>query len=273
MASHGPLGAQVDYPEHYDPSVLHPIARREGRERLGLGESPNFCGVDIWNAYELSWLDGRGKPHVGVAEFHFPAASPCIIESKSFKLYLNSYNQSAFASVDEVVSRLTADLSKACGADVAVFVYGPGQWSASLQPQEMPGRCIDEIDIEVTDYQPSAQLLACEAYVDDEQQYYSHLLRSRCPVTGQPDWASVSICCSGPKLDEGSLLRYLVSFRQQNDFHEQCVEQIFRDIRAACRPQSLTVYARYLRRGGLDINPWRSTEAVPERLNLRAFRQ
>ena len=273
MGIHGPLGAQVDYPERYDPSVLYPIERGEGRKRLGIAGDVHFHGVDIWNAFELSWLDRRGKPHVAVGEFHFPALSPCIVESKSFKLYLNSFNQTAFDSVSAVQEVLEQDLSRACGAAVRVILHRPDQWASNLCPTEMVGQCLDGLDIDIRDYEPSAALLCCDSGVVATQQYYSHLLRSRCPVTGQPDWASVSIACRGPKIDAASLLRYLVSFRQQNDFHEQCVEQIFCDIQRACRPETLTVYARYLRRGGLDINPWRGTGAPPEKLNYRVFRQ
>ncbi len=273
MGTHGPLGAQVDYPEHYDPTVLHPIARSEGRQRLGIDGATHFYGVDVWNAFELSWLDHRGKPHVAVGEFHFPAASPFIVESKSFKLYLNSFNQTAFDSEQAVLSALTEDLSQACGAEVKVILHRPEHWDKTLCPESMEGQCLDSLDIDISDYQPSAQLLRCDEGEVVDQQYYSHLLRSRCPVTGQPDWASVSIRCRGPKIDEASLLRYLVSFRQQNDFHEQCVEQIFCDIQRACHTETLTVFARYLRRGGLDINPWRGSSEPAESLNPRAFRQ
>lgn len=274
MTIHGPLGAHVDYPEHYDASVLHPITREEGRERLGVAGDLPFSGVDIWNAYELSWLNPRGLPQVACGEFHFPAQSPYIVESKSFKLYLNSFNQTAFSSPRQVKERLEQDLSEACGAAVQVYLHLPASWATALAPQPMSGLCLDQLEIAVDTYQPSSSLLGyCREDVV-EQQYYSHLLRSRCPVTGQPDWASISISCRAPKLDEEGLLRYLVSFRQQNDFHEQCVEQIFCDLQRACSPLELTVYARYLRRGGLDINPWRSTVAPPsEGLNTRGFRQ
>ncbi|WP_372865411.1 NADPH-dependent 7-cyano-7-deazaguanine reductase QueF [Spongiibacter sp.] len=274
MNGHGPLGAQVDYPEYYDPSVLYPIARAEGRRRLGITGTLPFAGVDIWNAFEMSWLNTRGKPQVACGEFHFPASSPSIVESKSFKLYLNSFNQSRWSSPAEVQACLERDLSAACGAPVAVLLHLPESWPEALTIQPMAGHCLDDLDIDVASYQPSRELLSCRGSGLVEQSYYSHLLRSRCPVTGQPDWASISISCLGPQLDEVSLLRYLVSFRQQDDFHEQCVEQIFCDLQQACEPQQLTVYARYLRRGGLDINPWRSTQAQPSGgLNRRGFRQ
>ena len=273
MSLHGPLGSQVDYPEHYSPEVLHPIPRNEGRARLGVqGELP-FAGVDIWNAYEMSWLNERGKPLVACGEFHFPADSPNIVESKSFKLYLNSFNQGRWDSIDAVRDALHNDLSAVCGAPVAVFLHRPTAWPEVLGIDAMRGDCLDELDIEINDYQPEAGLLGCLDSRETEQKYYSHLLRSRCPVTGQPDWASIHISCDGPKLDEAALLRYLVSFRQQNDFHEQCVEQIFFDIWRQCHPESLTVYARYLRRGGLDINPWRSSDLSAKPLNSREFRQ
>ncbi len=273
MSLHGPLGSQVEYPEQYSPEVLHPIPRLDGRSRLNVQGDLPFVGVDIWNAYEMSWLNERGKPLVACGEFHFPADSPNIIESKSFKLYLNSFNQGRWASTDAVQKTLQNDLSAACGAPVTVVLHRPEAWSGGLGIDAMRGQCLDEQDIEMRDYQPDAALLACHDDRQLAQSYYSHLLRSRCPVTGQPDWASVHICCDGPKLDEAALLRYLVSFRQQNDFHEQCVEQIFCDIWRQCQPESLTVYARYLRRGGLDINPWRSSDPSAKPLNSREFRQ
>lgn len=273
MTSHGPLGSQVDYPEQYAPEVLHPIPRVDGRSRLGLRGDLPFAGVDIWNAYEMSWLNEKGKPLVACGEFHFPADSPNIVESKSFKLYLNSFNQGRWASVDAVREALQRDLSSACGATVGVFLHRPEQWPSVLNMAPMTGVCLDELDIGMADYRPDAALLRCDADTSSGQRYYSHLLRSRCPVTGQPDWASISIACDGPTLDTASLLRYLVSFRQQDDFHEQCVEQIFCDIWRQCQPESLTVYARYLRRGGLDINPWRSNERGARPENSREFRQ
>jgi 7-cyano-7-deazaguanine reductase len=270
---HGPLGETVDYIDTYSPDLLHPIARQEGRDRLGLVAPLPFHGVDIWNAWELSWLNERGKPEVAIGEFRFPAESPNIVESKSFKLYLNSFNQSRMASTEVLQACLEKDLSAACGAPVVVTLYRPSEWTGTQGVTAPLGLCLDELDISPQDYEPNADLLTTVAGEVAEEVLYSHLLRSRCPVTGQPDWATVFIDYRGDRINREGLLAYLISFRLQNDFHEQCVEQVFRDILERCAPKSLTVCARYLRRGGLDINPWRSTNADEEAPNTRAARQ
>ncbi len=271
--SHGPLGESVSYPEQYRPEILHPIPRFTGRDILGIGAVLPFDGVDIWNAYELSWLNSRGKPQVACAEFRFPASSSHIVESKSFKLYLNSFNQHRLDNVESLREVLAKDLSAACGASVEVSVYTPAGWGEDLPLQSLSGVCLDRLDIDVDCYSPNAGLLAL-AGGSGQQRYFSDLLRSRCPVTAQPDWASVAIELNGPLLDEEGLLRYLIAFRQKNDFHEQCVEQIFCDIINLAGDCELTVYARYLRRGGLDINPWRSNcRPSLQAENLRLPRQ
>nr|WP_157471749.1 NADPH-dependent 7-cyano-7-deazaguanine reductase QueF [Desulfuromonas sp. DDH964] len=268
-----PLGKPTDYAADYDPRLLCPVPRHNKRAELGLAGDLPFGGCDLWTAYELSWLDPRGKPVVAMGEFRFPCTSPQLIESKSLKLYLNSLNQARFANLEEVRQLLAADLQQAAGAPVAVALFAaPG--FAGRELALLPGRCIDDLEIEIATYELSPQLLAGAAdpgqVVDEE--LHSHLLKSNCLVTRQPDWGSVLIRYRGGRIDPAALLRYLVSFRRHNEFHEQCVERIFVDLQRYCCPEQLTVYARYTRRGGLDINPFRSNfEAeVP---NLRLARQ
>jgi 7-cyano-7-deazaguanine reductase len=252
------LGKTVDYTDTFDATRLFPIPRAAKRGELGIGTPLPFSGVDIWNGWELSWLNARGKPQVGVAEFRVPADSPCIIESKSFKLYLNGYNQERLDSAESLHARLVADLSAAAGAAVGVRLKSLDE--AAAEPMaELPGFCIDSLDIDIDHYgPPRPEFLSAGDEVVDEL-LVSRLLKSNCPVTGQPDWASVQLSYRGPQIDREGLLRYLVSFRRHDDFHEQCVERIFMDISRRCAPERLTVCARYTRRGGLDINPWRST--------------
>lgn len=261
---HGPLGQTVNYPSHYDPSLLHAIARAPGRAALGLMES-RFLGADIWHAYELSWLNPRGKPQVACARFVIPADSVNIIESKSFKLYLNSFNQHRLAGRQAMLELLTEDLSAKVAAPVQVSISEPASWQPGYDCQRPQGQCLDHLDVAPEHYQPTAALLACQEGGERvSETLYSDLLRSRCPVTGQPDWATVSISYTGTAIDHRGLLLYLISFREHDDFHEHCIERIYRDIEQRCRPDSLSVHGRYLRRGGLDINPWRSSEqALP----------
>lgn len=256
---HAPLGKETVYPEHYDPSLLFPIARDAGRAQLSLQPHPGWHGADIWNAYELSWLTQKGKPQVALARFCFPAASTHIIESKSFKLYLNSFNQTPMAGRDALLACLQQDLSAAAGAQVGVTMFEPADFGTQTLA-ELDGTLLDTLDIDVSVYHPDATLLRADASRSRQETLRSDLLKSNCPVTGQPDWGSLQIEYTGPAIDHESLLRYIVSYRGHNGFHEQCVEQIFCDIMRTCSPQALTVYARYTRRGGLDINPWRSTE-------------
>ncbi|CAB3703514.1 MULTISPECIES: NADPH-dependent 7-cyano-7-deazaguanine reductase QueF [Achromobacter] len=271
--SHGPLGQSVAYASQYDPSLLFPIARSHNRAALNLtaGNLP-FTGVDLWNAYELSWLDAKGKPRVAMATFSVPADSPNIIESKSFKLYLNSFNQTRLVNSAALRGRLERDLSAAAGAPVGLDFFLPQRFS-ELQMGELDGIYIDKLDIEIDTYEPAPELLRTRAGDVVEETLASRLLKSNCPVTGQPDWATVQIRYRGKPIDRESLLRYVVSFRQHAEFHEHCVERIFSDIMQACGPEQLTVYARYTRRGGLDINPWRSNfEAAPP-ADVRTVRQ
>ncbi|MGQ7248138.1 NADPH-dependent 7-cyano-7-deazaguanine reductase QueF [Halomonas sp. V046] len=265
---HAPLGRESAYPEHYDPTLLFPISRAANRAPLGIeaGALP-FIGEDEWHAFEVSWLTPKGKPVVAVARFRLPATSPYLIESKSWKLYLNSLNQSRFADHEAVAATLIHDLSKAAGASVSVDLLAVDD--GDLLPRPLPGECLDDRDIEITDYTPSpAHLVVGDDIV--EETLTSHLLKSNCPVTGQPDWGSVLIRYRGPRLDRDGLLRYLIGYRQHQDFHEHCVEHIFTDLMARAKPERLLVLARYVRRGGLDISPWRATpgEAPPSPLRL-----
>jgi 7-cyano-7-deazaguanine reductase len=254
------LGKDTRYPDRYDPQLLFAIPRAAGRAELGIGGDLPFEGVDIWNAYELSWLDARGKPAVALAEFRIPADSPAIVESKSFKLYLNSFNRERVAGIDEMRARLQRDLSAATGSDIAVALIAPERFPA-VALAELEGESIDGLALDIDDYGPPepAYLRHADAAVEVEETLVSDLLKSNCPVTGQPDWASVQIRYAGPRIDRAGLLRYLISFREHAGFHEQCVERIFVDIQHRCAPARLSVYARYTRRGGLDINPWRGS--------------
>ncbi|MDI4636685.1 MULTISPECIES: NADPH-dependent 7-cyano-7-deazaguanine reductase QueF [Halomonadaceae] len=263
-----PLGRESAYPEHYDPALLYPIPRAANRAPLGIAnDALPFVGEDEWHAFEVSWLTPRGKPVVAVARFRLPADSPNLIESKSWKLYLNSYNQTRFASRAEVSATLEQDLAAAAGAPVSVELFGVD--NQALATQRLPGDCIDDLDVEIEAYTPDPALLSVGEEVVEET-LHSHLLKSNCPVTGQPDWGSVLIRYRGPRLDREGLLKYLVSYRQHQDFHEHCVEHIFTDLMARARPERLLVLARYVRRGGLDISPWRATpgERPPEPLRL-----
>ena len=273
------LGKPAPYVDHYDASLLFPISRLPKRAELGLpGEVP-FFGADLWTAFELSWLTPRGKPRVAIAHLTVPCETPNIVESKSFKLYLNSFTNTAFASPEEVRDRIRADVSEAVwrGAPAASLVgvrmLLPEQFDRE-PVHELDGLSLDRLDIECNRYTPAPELLtAAFAEQPVEEVLTSNLLKSNCLVTGQPDWGSVQIRYSGPQIDQGGLLRYLVSFRNHNEFHEQCVERIFMDIWQRCRPVKLVVYARYARRGGLDINPFRTSHPVAPPANIRTARQ
>jgi 7-cyano-7-deazaguanine reductase len=268
-----PLGKTSAYQTTYAPELLFPIPRQQKRDELGLGSTLPFFGVDIWNAYELSWLNMRGKPQVAIATITAPADSPNIIESKSFKLYLNSFNQTRLADSAALLALLRADLSKGFGAPVHIVLTAPDAFEM-VKMGELDGLLLDRLDIEVDEYKPSPELLwSVRDEVPVEETLVSHLLKSNCLVTGQPDWASVQIKYIGPQIDQESLLRYLIGFREHNEFHEQCVERIFVDVMRQCAPQKLAVYARYTRRGGLDINPWRSNFSGAPPKNLRTARQ
>ena len=271
-----PLGKASEYPDQYDPGLLFPIPRSENRLKLDI--KPNqalpFVGVDIWNAFELSWLNKKGKPQIALAEFQVPADSPNMIESKSFKLYLNSLNSARFEDEAEVRERLIADLSAVAGSKIATQIH-QNETIAKKGMQEMSGVLMDRLDIGIDPGLSAdpALLEVNESFGPIEQCLVSHLLKSNCPVTGQPDWASVQIRYQGRPILEEGLLRYLIGFRQLGEFHEHCVETIFTDIKRQCKPEKLSVYARYTRRGGLDINPFRTDHNAPWPENTRHARQ
>ncbi|MEA1988312.1 MAG: NADPH-dependent 7-cyano-7-deazaguanine reductase QueF [Pseudomonadota bacterium] len=251
------LGKHTPYCTQYDPSLLFPIPRQEKRAELGI-DSTNlpFDGLDIWTAYEVSWLNSKGKPIVAIVDFALPADSVYLIESKSFKLYLNSFNGTRFDNAESVTDLWVKDLSYACGSGVSVDLR-------SLEFEEtligkLPGTNLDNLDIEVSKYSVDSSLLKIAGNESVTETLNSNLLKSNCLVTGQPDWGSVVIRYEGKQIDHEGLLQYIISFREHNEFHEQCVERIFTDINKFCKPEKLTVYARYARRGGLDINPYRS---------------
>ena len=265
------LGKTTLYADRYDASLLFPIPRATKRAEIGVGDALPFHGVDVWNAYELSWLDARGKPMVALAEFRVPADSPHIIESKSFKLYLNGFSQQRMTDVAQLITTMERDLSAAAGAAVKIELSVAGAVTHTIR--DLEGHSVDDLAVDIDDYgPPKADYLGVSSEEVVDEMLVSDLLRSNCPVTGQPDWGSVQIRYRGRRIDREGLLRYLVSFRTHNEFHEQCVERIYVDLMARCAPEKLSVYARYTRRGGLDINPYRSSENdVP--VNLRGARQ
>ncbi|MCW5649721.1 MAG: NADPH-dependent 7-cyano-7-deazaguanine reductase QueF [Ramlibacter sp.] len=273
------LGKPAPYVDQYDASLLFPIARQAKRDEIGLSGALPFAGADLWTAFELSWLNTRGKPQVAIAHITVPCESINIIESKSFKLYLNSFTNTRFASPDDVRERLRTDLTEAAwrGAtvmsSVGVRLLLPELFDRE-PVHELDGLSLDRLDIECTRYTPAPELLRAE---HDEapvtEVLTSHLLKSNCLVTGQPDWGSVRISYSGPQINQEGLLQYLVSFRNHNEFHEQCVERIYTDLWTRCRPVKLAVYARYTRRGGLDINPFRTSHPQALPANVRTARQ
>ena len=263
------LGRDVAYPSTYDAGLLFPIPRLAGRNSIGIGgHTLPFLGHDRWHAYELSWLDARGKPCVATATLAVPCTSPSLIESKSLKLYLNSLNAERFNSAEAVRERIANDVSARAGDQVSVAFGLPAMDDPTT------GELIDLLDLDINDYgPPNAGYLSADPAHSVEELLVSHLLKSNCPVTGQPDWASLVLAYRGPRLDRAGLLRYLVSFRDHAGFHEQCVERMFHDLMAHCRPQALSIEARYTRRGGLDINPWRATKGFPPPSAVREARQ
>lgn len=270
--SDAPLGKELCYRAHYAPELLFPISRSGKREEIGIPKKLPFKGFDTWNAFELSWLDQKGKPIVAIAHFIFSCESPNIVESKSFKLYLNSFNNSRFDSIEAVTQLLKEDLSKAVGADVSVVVEKLKQFGGK-KLESFDGVLIDDLDIECDTYLVNPDYLKSDSSEIVQESLISNLLKSNCLVTGQPDWGSIQIAYKGPRIDRAGLLKYIVSFRNHNEFHEQCVERIFMDIMRHCSPSELTVYARYTRRGGLDINPIRSTQSISPVKNIRMARQ
>jgi 7-cyano-7-deazaguanine reductase len=259
------LGKATDYSSSYDPSLLDPIPRATAREQLEAigGPLPPFLGVDLWTGFEVSWLNTHGMPQVAIVEFLVPCTSVNIVESKSFKLYLNSFNQTHFESSQAVQECMTADLCAAAQGDGEIVFYQLAEYNGFRPVTEPQGHCLDQQHIAIDCYTPNPDFLVLDETGKEgatvTETLYSHLLRTNCPVTDQPDWASVYISYQGAQIDRAGLLKYLVSFRQHQDFHEQCVEKIYGDIMQRCQPAQLDVYARYMRRGGLDINPFRSS--------------
>jgi 7-cyano-7-deazaguanine reductase len=277
------LGKASAYIDQYDASLLFPIARSDKRNEIGISGTLPFMGADLWTAFELSWLNSKGRPQVAIAHVTVPCESPCIVESKSVKLYFNSFNNTRFVGsnhgADEVREAIALDIG------AAVFNAPRGQRRVGVRMinvdafsnehvQELDGVLLDRLDVECTHYTPAPQLLHAATHEQPvTETLVSHLLKSNCLVTGQPDWGSVQINYSGPQIDQGSLLQYIVSFRNHNEFHEQCVERIYTDVMQRCKPIKLSVFARYTRRGGVDINPFRTSfpQALP--LNVRSARQ
>ena len=267
------LGQKTEYGSQYDRTLLQPVPRALNRDGLGITQNQPFTiGADIWTAYEISWLNEKGLPQVAIADIYLDYQSQNLIESKSFKLYLNSFNQSKFVDFNAVQQTMQRDLSECAQGDVKVRL-NPVAVYDSQKIDHLQGDCIDEQDIEITSYEFNADWLKdCVSDEIVEEKLVSHLLKSNCLITNQPDWGSLHIHYVGKKIDHEKLLRYVVSFRQHNEFHEQCVERIFCDLMHYAKLEKLTVYARYTRRGGLDINPYRSNfENLPE--NLRLARQ
>lgn len=273
IAQECPLGRTTEYVENYAPDKLFPIPRTLAREKSGIDSNAlPFDGVDYWNGVELSWLNPKGKPAVATIELCFPCTAPMIVESKSIKLYLNSFTQSTFSDHLEVQNTITKDLSAAAGKAVNVIVT-PLQAIKSEQFGRFPGHNLDHLDIETHCYQVNPDFLICHEGPEIEETLCSELLKSNCMATGQPDWGAIQIHYHGKRIDHAGLLKYIISYRQHVGFGEHCVEQIFKDILERCRPDRLSVYARYTKRGGLDICPFRTNSDSTPPPNIRHFRQ
>lgn len=268
-----PLGENIPSPSKYDPGILYPIPRWPARSLLDIDKKLLMYGLDHWHAYELSWLDSSGKPQVAIGELFFNADSENIVESKSLKLYLNSLNQERFESRAALAGIISNDLSALSKSRVSVEIMSLGQGEGGIVALR-EGRSLDQLDVEISTFQPDESLLKTRAEPAFDERLYSDLFKSNCPVTGAPDWASVEIEYSGMVIDEASLLAYLCSFREHQGYHEECAERIFRDLIRVCQPSELSLSMNYLRRGGLDINVYRSTQPVPsERVKRRLLRQ
>jgi 7-cyano-7-deazaguanine reductase len=253
-----PLGKDSEYPSTYTPSLLYSMERRENRAAMGIADALPFGGEDLWTAFEFSWLSNKGRPEVAAVRIKVPCTSPCIVESKSVKLYLNSFAQTRFNSWADVLTALNSDFAIAFRAPIMVELLEVNRLSQPVD--QFPGTCLDRLDVSITTYERDPDLLQLE---DGDQRVvnetvYTNLFRSICPITGQPDWASVMVQYLGRPIVRESLLKYLVSYRCHPAFHETNVEQIFVDLQACCRPEQLTIFGRFLRRGGIDISPFRS---------------
>ena len=268
---HLSLGKSVEYAQTYQPDLLQAVPRSLSRDQINLkSDALPFFGEDVWNGYELSWLNGKGKPHVAIMQCFVPFDSPNLIESKSFKLYLNSFNQHKVDNPAKLKQTLTEDLSRCAGKEVTVNLFLPENFN-DFSIEDLPGTNIDNLDIEIEHYDLVPDFLTLdESHENVAETLTSNLLKSNCLITNQPDWASIQIHYEGRKICHEGLLKYLISFRQHNEFHEQCVERVFNDIMTICKPTKLFVYARYTRRGGLDINPYRSNFDVDVSLHRQA---
>ncbi|HLR82948.1 MAG TPA: NADPH-dependent 7-cyano-7-deazaguanine reductase QueF [Paenalcaligenes sp.] len=264
-----PLGKSVAYDTQYNPNLLFALPRADQRDQLKL--PAQWYGQDVWHAYELSWLGANGCPQVALARFTLPHDSPCLIESKSLKLYLNSFNETQFGSWQEVRQALSKDLSATAQSSVDIELFAIDA-APDLQPTALQGTLIDDAPFKQRLHGPLPEHLRCTDEIVTDETLVSHLLKSNCLITQQPDWGSLLVRYSGPKIDKGRLLEYIVSYRSHNEFHEHCVERIFCDVLTQCKPDKLHVQALYTRRGGLDINPWRSTENRPP-VPIRTTRQ
>jgi 7-cyano-7-deazaguanine reductase len=268
------LGKKTEYDQSYNPDRLYSIPRAVKRMEIGIEtETLPFFGFDCWNHYEVSWLNEKGKPMVAIAEIYYDCNSEFIVESKSLKLYFNSLNNVKFKSINEIEKIIKKDLETIINAEVSVVLKQLGHSISLPIFEKFEGECIDDLDIDCNKYTVDPSYLS----TSDEQvieTLYSDLLKSNCLVTNQPDWGSIQISYVGNKINREGLLRYLISFRNHNEFHEQCIERIFVDIIKNCNPIELTIYARYTRRGGLDINPYRSTKKISKQnINFRLIRQ
>lgn len=270
--SEAPLGRSSTYVTQYTPMLLFPIPRKRKRDEIGVPDILPFHGFDTWNAYEVSWLNSKGKPIVAIVQFDISCLSINIVESKSFKLYLNSFNNTKFNSVDEVKKLLERDINNIVEGEVSVKIFKLDDFFGQII-ENFRGELLDDYDVACDTYRINPGYLSSNASEVVEESLVSNLLKSNCLVTGQPDWGSVQIKYKGSKINKEGLLQYIVSFRDHNEFHEQCVERIFMDIMEHCKPEKLTVEARYTRRGGLDINPIRSTEEICPATNIRMSRQ
>lgn len=271
---HSELGKASNYDDAYNAARLFPLSRTEKRQEIGVNpDQLPFFGFDCWNHYEVSWLNEKGKPIVAMAEIFYDCKTPRLIESKSLKLYFNSFNNSQFNSTSEVEKTIRRDIEERIGGDVVVAIHTLGTDMGIPMQASFTGECLDELDIECTTYTVQPNYLSASGAVVEET-LYSDLLKSNCLVTNQPDWGSVQIVYKGKSINREGLLKYIVSFRNHNEFHEQCIERIFMDIMRHCEPEELTVYGRYTRRGGLEINPFRSSKPVAHTgKNVRLLRQ
>ena len=264
------LGQKTEYKETYSPELLFPIPRTFARDKIGMKDPLPFNGSDLWTGFELSWLNPKGKPVIALGDFIFPCTSPNVVESKSFKLYLNSFNQTRFNSFEEVQQTIEKDLTSVAGSEVKVSIF-PASFFTNFSIHHLKGECLDSLDVDIETYEVNPHFLTTSEKVVEET-LYSDLLKSNCLATGQPDWGSLLVHYVGPEINHKGLLKYIISFRRHSGFAEHCVEEIFSDIMDHCKPEKLTVYARYTRRGGLDINPFRSNfELAPQ--NSRLIRQ